>query len=54
MVPEPQERAPSAAVGTGVVTVIVPPLPEAGIEFTSEATTPVILTVRVPDAFEAT
>jgi hypothetical protein len=53
MVPEPQESALSAVVGGGVVTVIVPPLPDAGIEFASEATTPVMLTVRVPDAFAA-
>jgi hypothetical protein len=51
--PEPQERLLRAATGARTVTVIVPPLPDAGIELTSDATTPVIPTVRVPDAFAA-
>ncbi len=49
----PQDIELRAVVGCGTVTVIVPPLPEAGIAFASDATTPVSPTVRVPDAFAA-
>ena len=52
--PPPQESALSAATGAGTVTVMVPPLPEAGMEFVSEATTPVRPIERTPDAFAAT
>ena len=49
-VPAPQERVFNAATGGGTVTGMLPPLPAAGRELTSEATTFVRWLLSVPEA----